>query len=132
MKRDKQPATLRPETQSERRSTGRAVRGLARASASDRTISAMETSTYFRDRKARANFKEFDRIMKRKSGKAPRRGDEVAPKPVAQIADEESRRLTQVRAAVRGLRKLQREIAERNPEPITDKEIRDAIDEGRP
>jgi hypothetical protein len=40
-------------------------------------VSALQTATYFADRKARADFKAFDKIMKRKSGKTPRKGDEI-------------------------------------------------------
>ena len=40
-------------------------------------VSAMQTATFFQDRKARANFKAFDRIMKRRGGKPPRPGDEM-------------------------------------------------------
>ena len=40
-------------------------------------VSALETARFFADRKARADFKAFDRIMKRKGGKPPRPGDEV-------------------------------------------------------
>jgi len=41
-------------------------------------VSALQTATYFEDRKARTDFKAFDRIVKRKGGKPPRKGDEVA------------------------------------------------------
>ncbi len=40
-------------------------------------VSALETARFFQDRKARADFKAFDRIMKRRSGKPPRAGDEM-------------------------------------------------------
>jgi hypothetical protein len=40
-------------------------------------VSALQTARFFADRKARADFKAFDRIMKRRSGKTPRPGDEV-------------------------------------------------------
>ena len=39
-------------------------------------ISALETARFFADRKRRADFKAFDRIMKGRSGKPPRPGDE--------------------------------------------------------
>ena len=39
-------------------------------------VSAFETARFFADRKARADFKAFDRIMKRRSGESPRPGDE--------------------------------------------------------
>lgn len=40
-------------------------------------ISVMQTARFFQDRKTRANFKAFDRIMKRRGGKPPRAGDEM-------------------------------------------------------
>ena len=40
-------------------------------------VSALQTATYFEDRKARADFKAFDKIMKRRGGKLPREGDEL-------------------------------------------------------
>ena len=43
----------------------------------DRKVSALETARFFQDRKARADFKAFDRIMKRRGGKPPRPGDEM-------------------------------------------------------
>ena len=40
-------------------------------------VSALQTAKYFADRRARADFKAFDRIMRRKGGKSPRPGDEM-------------------------------------------------------
>jgi len=40
-------------------------------------VSALQTATYFADRRARADFKAFDKIMKRKGGRTPREGDEM-------------------------------------------------------
>jgi hypothetical protein len=40
-------------------------------------VSALETATFFEDRKARADFKAFDRIMRRRGGEPPRDGDEI-------------------------------------------------------
>jgi len=40
-------------------------------------VSAMQTARFFEDAKARADFKAFDRIMKRRRGKPPREGDEL-------------------------------------------------------
>jgi hypothetical protein len=40
-------------------------------------VSALQTATYFVDRKVSADFKAFDRIMKRKGGNPPRKGDEM-------------------------------------------------------
>jgi hypothetical protein len=40
-------------------------------------ISALETARFFEDRKNRADFKAFDRIMKRRGGEPPRQDDEM-------------------------------------------------------
>ena len=40
-------------------------------------VSALQTAVYFEDRKARAEFKAFDKIMKRRGGKPPRDGDQM-------------------------------------------------------
>ncbi|HTT75884.1 MAG TPA: hypothetical protein VMF50_07880 [Candidatus Binataceae bacterium] len=40
-------------------------------------VSALETARFFEDRKKRADFKAFDRIMKRRGGSPPRPGDEM-------------------------------------------------------
>jgi hypothetical protein len=40
-------------------------------------VSALETARFFQNRKARADFKAFDKIMKRRGGEPPREGDEM-------------------------------------------------------
>ena len=40
-------------------------------------VSALQTARFFEDRKARADFKAFDKIMKRRRGQPPREGDEM-------------------------------------------------------
>jgi hypothetical protein len=40
-------------------------------------VSALETAQFFSSYKARADFKAFDRIMRRRSGQPPREGDEL-------------------------------------------------------
>ena len=40
-------------------------------------VSALQTARFFEDRRARADFKIFDKIMRRRSGKPPREGDEM-------------------------------------------------------
>ena len=84
------------------------------------TITAFEAKT------------RFGELLERVS-----RGEEIVitrhDKPVARIVPEGQRRLAQVRAAVRDLRALQQEIGKPNrSKPISDKEIRNAINEGRP
>jgi hypothetical protein len=40
-------------------------------------ISALQTAEYFASRTARADFKAFDKLMRRRGGKRPRAGDEL-------------------------------------------------------
>ena len=40
-------------------------------------VSGLQTAKYFADPQARADFKAFDKIMRRKGGKTPRKGDEM-------------------------------------------------------
>jgi hypothetical protein len=41
-------------------------------------LSALQTAEFFADRKSRADFKAFDKLMKRRGGKPPR-GDDAMP-----------------------------------------------------
>jgi len=63
------------------------------------------------------------------------RGEEVVitrhDKPVARLVPEGARRLDDVRRAVAGLRDLQRRIGRRSKARLTDREVRNAIDDGR-
>ncbi|MGH9357952.1 MAG: toxin-antitoxin system HicB family antitoxin, partial [Terriglobia bacterium] len=43
-------------------------------------VSALETARFFQDRKARADFEAFDKILKRRGGEPPRPGDEAPGK----------------------------------------------------
>ena len=40
-------------------------------------VSALQTARFFADRKARADFAAFDKIMRRRGRNAPREGDEM-------------------------------------------------------
>ena len=40
-------------------------------------LSALQVAAFFTDRKARADFEAFDKIMKRRGGKPPRKDDEM-------------------------------------------------------
>ena len=40
-------------------------------------VSALQTAKYFADRRARADFEAFDKIMRRRGGAKPREGDEL-------------------------------------------------------
>jgi len=43
-------------------------------------LSALQTAEFFADRKKRADFKAFDKLMKRSGGSPPRAGDEMPGK----------------------------------------------------
>ncbi|PYU58774.1 MAG: toxin-antitoxin system HicB family antitoxin [Acidobacteria bacterium] len=43
-------------------------------------LSALQTVEFFADRKASADFKAFDKLMKRRGGRPPRVGDEMPTK----------------------------------------------------
>jgi hypothetical protein len=40
-------------------------------------VSALQTARFFADRKARADFAAFDKIMRRRGGRTPREDDEM-------------------------------------------------------
>jgi prevent-host-death family protein len=85
-----------------------------------KTITAFEAKTRFGEL--------LDRVA---------RGEEVVitrhDKPVARIIPEGGGNLEEVRRAVEDLHALRREMAQRKGfKPLTDKEIKDSINEGRP
>ncbi len=41
-------------------------------------VSALQTAQFFADRKARADFKAFDKLMRRRASELPRKGDELS------------------------------------------------------
>jgi prevent-host-death family protein len=63
-------------------------------------------------------------------------GEEVVitrhDKPVARLVPEGARRQDDVRRSVEGLRDLQQRIRRRSKSRLTDREVRAAIDQGRP
>ena len=84
------------------------------------TVTALEAKTRFGEL--------LDRVS---------RGEEIVitrhEKPVARIVPEGRPALSEIRQAVVELRTLRQEMADRAGfEPLTDKEIRDAVGEGRP
>jgi prevent-host-death family protein len=85
-----------------------------------KTITAFEAKTRFGEL--------LDRVV---------RGEEVVitrhDKPVARLVPEGDRRLENVRRAVEDLHALRKKMAQRKGfKPLSDKEIKDAINKGRP
>ena len=64
------------------------------------------------------------------------KGEEVVitkhDKPVARLTPEGAARLDDVRRSVQGLRDLQQQIRRRSKAKLSDRDVRSAIDEGRP
>jgi prevent-host-death family protein len=64
------------------------------------------------------------------------RGEEVVitrhDKPVARIVPEGDRRMDDIRRAAQDLRELREEMKRKGFKPLSDKEIKDSINEGRP
>jgi len=63
-------------------------------------------------------------------------GEEVVitrhDKPVARIVPEGDRRMDDIRRAAQDLRELREEMKRKGFKPLSDKEIKDSINEGRP
>jgi prevent-host-death family protein len=83
------------------------------------TVTAFEAKTRFGEL--------LDRVSK---------GEEVVitrhDKPVARLIPEGRHRLDEVRRSVQGLRDLQQRIRRRSKARLTDREVRAAIEQGRP
>ncbi|MSO36314.1 MAG: type II toxin-antitoxin system prevent-host-death family antitoxin [Acidobacteria bacterium] len=64
------------------------------------------------------------------------KGEEVVitrhDKPVARLVPEGAQRVDDVRRAVTGLQELQQRIRQRSRAKVSDRDVRSAIDEGRP
>ena len=64
------------------------------------------------------------------------KGEEVVitrhDKAVARLVPEGARRLDEIRRSIQGLRDLQQRIRRRSKAKLSDREVRAAIDEGRP
>jgi prevent-host-death family protein len=82
------------------------------------TVTALEAKTRFGEL--------LDRVA---------RGEEIVitrhDKPVARIVPEGQKSLDGVRRAVDSMRKMREEMKRKGFKPLTDKEIKDAINEGR-
>jgi prevent-host-death family protein len=84
-----------------------------------RTVTAFEAKTRFGEL--------LERVAK---------GEEVVitrhDKPVARLVPEGAQRHDDVRRSVQGLRELQQQIGRRSKAKLSDREVRAAIDQGRP
>jgi hypothetical protein len=70
------PRSLKQAVEKQSREDGTSINQFVVVAVAEK-ISAMQTAQFFAERRAGADFKAFDRIMKRKGGVPPRPGDEI-------------------------------------------------------
>ena len=70
------PSSLKAEVERVAKNDGISINQFVVTAVAEK-LSAMRTASYFADRKARADFEAFDRIMSRSGGEPPRDGDEI-------------------------------------------------------
>lgn len=69
------PLSVKSEVERRAKAEGVSVNQFVATAVAEK-LAAMNTAAFFAERRSRADFKAFDRIMKRKGGEAPRGGDE--------------------------------------------------------
>ena len=69
------PRSLKEAVERLSREEGTSISQLVATAVAEK-VAALSTATYFADRRARADFAAFDRIMWRRRGEPPREGDE--------------------------------------------------------
>lgn len=70
------PRSLKKAVELQSKEDGTSINQFA-ATAVVEKLSAMQTAEFFASRKARADFKAFAKLMKRRGGRSPRAGDEM-------------------------------------------------------
>jgi hypothetical protein len=70
------PRSLKKAVEQQSREDGTSINQFVATAVAEK-LSAMQTAEFFTSRKARADFKAFDKIMRRRGGKRPRPGDEL-------------------------------------------------------
>jgi len=70
------PRSLKKTVEQQSKEDGTSINQFVATAVAEK-ISALQTAEYFASRKARADFKAFDKLMGRRSGKRPRAGDEL-------------------------------------------------------
>jgi len=74
------PRSLKKAVEQQSREDGTSINQFVATAVAEK-LSAMQTAEFFASRKARADFKAFDKIMRRRGGKRPRPGDELPTRP---------------------------------------------------
>jgi hypothetical protein len=70
------PRSLKKAVEQQSKEDGTSINQFVATAVAEK-ISALQTAEYFASRKARADFKAFDKLMGRRGGKRPRAGDEL-------------------------------------------------------
>jgi uncharacterized protein (DUF1778 family) len=70
------PASLKPAIEEIAREDGTTLNQFIVTAAAEK-LSALKTADYFIKRAARADFRAFDRLMKKRGGQAPGRNDQI-------------------------------------------------------
>jgi hypothetical protein len=70
------PRSLKQEVERRAREDGTSVNQFVATAVAEK-LAAMNTAQFFADRRARADFKAFDKLMRRKGGEPPRADDKV-------------------------------------------------------
>jgi len=71
------PRSLKKEVERLSRQDGTSINQFVALAVAEK-VCALETADFFTERRARADFKAFDKIMKRRGGETPREGDELS------------------------------------------------------
>lgn len=69
------PASIKKEAEKRANEDGTSLNQFISSAVAEK-LAAMSTAEYFRERRSRADFAAFDRVMSRKSGEPPIAGDE--------------------------------------------------------
>ena len=70
------PRSVKAEVQRRAKEDGISINQFVAIAVAEK-LAAMNTATFFAERRARADFKAFDRLMRRKSGEPPRPEDKI-------------------------------------------------------
>lgn len=70
------PHSIKAEVERRAKADGTSINQFVATAVAEK-LAAMNTAEFFSDRRARADFKAFDRIMRRKGGEPPRKDDVI-------------------------------------------------------
>ena len=70
------PRSVKAEVERRAKADGVSVNQFVATAVAEK-LAAMNTATFFAERRSRADFKTFDRLMHRKGGEPPREGDKL-------------------------------------------------------